>query len=428
MIGGITTGVGGPIIAEYLAALGDNDAVMLTGTRSLLAETLPDLVAELGVRAARGRSPRPVLHAYASPPPDQPDWSAADWAWYWLQFEREFELLGQPFVEVSHSKAGREHRHRLYLRVRRDGSCVGLSHNFPRQEYLSRRTEYRLGAPMIAGRFNRAVAHRLRTEGRPEVAHAMEAAGLLDRVRPSAPSTRERRQAVRNGMTVLSVGVAILTAWQISDDGPSFLASLAERGLRLEHGSRPIVVRDAAGGVHPLRRLLDRASRHDDSRGVLLAALQAKLSPAPPSIAGAAPPKSADDAIDPSAVMVAYTAAMPGYDVERDRAARQDWLDRARRDEYDTGWLPGPVAAMIESIHLVPGRAIVILDLHGRGTISDSFSRLSYRGPQGLMPSSEWWFALSRRGWRQSNPERHREPSVSALTQTLRPLAPQRRL
>ena len=535
MIAGATRGNGGPEIAAYLMDQGDNDLVVPGPCRGLLATGLPGQVAELRARAARGRSAQPILHAHANPPPDQSAWSEADWSTYWAVYEEEFELQAQPWTEVTHVKAGRMHRHRLYLLVRPDGTCISLSHGKARHEYLSRLTEHRMSVPMIAGRHNRAVAARLVRDGHEDAAEAMRTLGLLDCPRPAGRRFREQRQAERTGVTITDVEQAVLAAWQGSDTVPAFKAALWDRGLTLERGtsvSKPgdpvVILRDWAGGAHGLRMVLDRVLRQSGQPGASLASMADKLGGArqshaalyqlatadaeqptiptehrapvdgedavddrstdgdtgrggtdrPPeperaglgrvadsrrreSTVGAAgtrgggpdrrpdrsagsrggalgeagmpsntagarrggqgrvvewglgnalsgheharrldlqPGPRADDVPTASDEEVAYMADMPSAGWA-DQSARKEWLMEARLGRYDMRRLPEALGETLTGMTVVPERETVVLDLADGGRVFDTFRRLIFCGPAGLLSAGDWRATMSQRGW-----------------------------
>ena len=197
MIAGATRSAGGPALAIYLMHLGDNETVRLGRSRGLLATALADQVAELDARAARGRSPKPLSHVWASPDPLEAPWTERDWRRYWQRYEAEFDLGDQPLAEVVHIKLGREHRHRVYLLIQANGRCIRTSHDHVRREYLSRLTEHLRGDRLIAGRHNRAIHQRLLVEGQNDFAAAIRKAGLLGRTRPKATSPAQRRRDER---------------------------------------------------------------------------------------------------------------------------------------------------------------------------------------------------------------------------------------
>ncbi len=298
MISGATRGDGGPYIVSHLLTQGmsgiepgANDEAVISGRRGLLADGLDGMVREMVARGAHGRTDRPLIHVHADPPPGR-DWSAAEWQRFWSLYETEFDLTDRPFSEVTHRKHGREHRHRLYLAVRADGTVVNLSHEYARREKLSRIVEYETRAPFVLGRHNRAVHQRLMREGREDVAAAMAGAGLLEASRPEALSPGARQQAERAGMDTLAVDAAVLAAWQASDNGASLVTALTAAGLHLVAGTKEVLVADRDGRLHPnpLGKLLGRVSKAAGLDRVAAGEVRARL-------AGVAILKHRDDVI-----------------------------------------------------------------------------------------------------------------------------------
>ena len=260
MIAGATRGAGGPALGRHLANVGMNEAVIVGDSRGLVSECIEDQVAELTRLGSHARTQAPLYHVHADPPEGRP-WDDADRARYWELFEREFGLERQPFASVIHLKGGREHEHRAYLRTRPDGTAIRLDHDFARREKLSRIMEHERGEPFTRGAHNRAVIAALRME-RPEVAAAMESAGMHEGPRARATVTpAERLQQDRTGISKKQVAASVAQAWAASDSGPAFVAALAEQGLRLAQGDKCAVVVDGTGNTHSLQRMLAMDAR-----------------------------------------------------------------------------------------------------------------------------------------------------------------------
>ena len=284
MIIGAVRGAGEPQLDSYLLRSEPGQQARLGTSRGLVARDLPGQLATMRARSLLGRSTAPIMHCWASPDPMGPAWTEADWRHWWRAYEEEFGLQEQPYTEVIHGKDGQEHRHRVYLLVRPDGTCFSLSRQSRRHEYLCRLAEHRTGARLIQGRHNRAVAGRLQREGRDDVADAMEAAGLLTAPLRSAYSTQERHQATRTGVPIDHVANIVLAAWlhaiRGDRDSDGFRAALAQRGLQVGPGTRATyVVWAATGGKRNLLGLLVRAASRAglDPASVSLAAVRARL-------------------------------------------------------------------------------------------------------------------------------------------------------
>ena len=263
MISGATRGAGGRALGAHVANAEANEEVRMGPSRGLVTDTIRDQVAELTELGSHARTRQPLYHVHLDPHPDH-EWTDAQRERYWQRFEREFGLERAPFASQFHTKGGRTHEHREYLRVRPDGTAIRLDHDFARREKLGRIAEHEAGLPFVPGAHNRAVAAALEREGRADIAEAMREAGLLDRRRPEAKTTPEQRQqAERTGVDPRAVGAAALAAWRASDDGRSQRAALEERGLRLAQGDRAAILVDATGNVHAFGRVLGKAAKEE---------------------------------------------------------------------------------------------------------------------------------------------------------------------
>ena len=309
MIAGGVRGAGGPALGRHLASAAKNEAVLPLDGRGLTATGIRDQVAELTRLGAHARTRAPLYHVHADPPADRP-WTPDERASYWQAFEAEFSLEDRPFAAVAHVKDGRPHEHRVYLRVRADGTAVRLDHDHARREKVGRTFEFSRGEALTPGAHSRAVLAALDREGRGDVAQAMRAAGLDTMPRPRASSTpRERAQAERTATDPAAIAAAALAAWGASDGAEAFAAALAERGLRLARGDKVAVLVDASGVAHPLGRLLGKESKTAGDR-IGAADVRARLSgldlplvdqvsALPRAAPGAAPPSALPDDITP---------------------------------------------------------------------------------------------------------------------------------
>ena len=291
MIAGATRGAGGPALGRHLAKASGNDAVVELQGRGLIALGIRDQVAELTALGSHARTRTPLYHVHADPPADCP-WTPAEREAYWRMFEAEFGVADRPFAAVLHRKDGRDHEHRVYLRIRADGTAIRLDHDHARREKLSRLFEFGRGDALVAGAHDRSVAAALEREGRRDAAAAMRASGVLERPRPRAPvRPRERAQQERTGVLLADVGAAVLAAWRASDTGPAFRAALAEHGLRLAHGDRAAIVVDPSGNAHPVARLLGRESKAAGGVRIGSAEVRTRLAglDLPPHVPGTVP-------------------------------------------------------------------------------------------------------------------------------------------
>ena len=218
MIAGATRGAGGVALARHLLATKAGQQVLVMPSRGLAAETLKDQIAELVADAAHGRTDRPVHHIHVDPPPEAANPNEII-ATFLRHYEAEFGLKENQRCGVFHRKNDRQHAHVVYSLVGETGRVADLRHEYARREKISRITEHECGLPFVRGKHNRAVHKVLLSEGRADVAAAMEAAGLLSGKRPVAHSTpRQRAQAERTAVPLDHIRNAAFAAWRTSDD------------------------------------------------------------------------------------------------------------------------------------------------------------------------------------------------------------------
>lgn len=220
---------------------------------------------ELTRLASHARSSQPIYHVHLDP---ARPWTQVQRDRYWFLFEHEFGLQNQAFVEAVHIKKGREHYHRAYSRVKRDGTVIALSHDYARREKIGRMAEFEFDGEHVAGRHNRSVSAALNREGRIDVVRSILASGLTTMPRLSAPMTpRERHQMAGTTIDPIGVEKIALHIWRDSQtcDLPS---RFAFEGLRLFQGYSGPVLLDAGGGVHSLVRVIGNASASTGFRGV----------------------------------------------------------------------------------------------------------------------------------------------------------------
>lgn len=260
MISGATRGAGiGNALAKHL--MKDENEVRVVEGRGLGCITLQGKIAELVALSAGGRTDRPVYHVHCSPDPGIADETAAR-ARFWVLFEREFGMEGQPWCGVEHVKKDRRHEHRVYTVAKPDGGIVDLRFDFIRREKIARVVEYEHGMAPVPSKHARAIVAALRRDGRDDVADWLVAAGMTTIARPVAPLTpRERLVQERTGVDLEDVRRAALAAWRASKDGQGFLAALRERGLDLRQGRVGPVVVDQVGTAHLATRLIGAAAR-----------------------------------------------------------------------------------------------------------------------------------------------------------------------
>lgn len=156
VISGTTLGRGGVALGRHLAdrrhAL-QNEEVQLGAARGIVSEDIEGAIAELTRIVSHARSRQPLYHVHLDP--EQP-WRQTQCERYWFLLEQEFGFENQPFAEAVHIKHGRAHYHRVYSRVRRNGTVIALSLDYARREKLGRIAEVEFAGHHLAGRLEAA--------------------------------------------------------------------------------------------------------------------------------------------------------------------------------------------------------------------------------------------------------------------------------
>src|ERR1035437_8687154 len=181
-------------LADHLGNEHDNETATITKTGGDLyrfdkhglpvADELRLMFAQMDMSArGHGKDDNHIYHVSLSPErPLEP----AQWSRAWALYEAEFDLEKRPFVEVTHEKEGRLHKHRAYYALDERGRGLNISHNYPRNEKVARVMEHEFGHDMTAGKHNRAVMRWLQVEGRGSVSEWMERQKADQLARPVA--------------------------------------------------------------------------------------------------------------------------------------------------------------------------------------------------------------------------------------------------
>jgi len=249
-------------LAKHLMKQRDIDGtpqvVTVSGSRDLITgDDVYEALDDMAIMAqASDRCQKDLYHVSMSPaaPMDEEAWAVA-----WDAYEQEFGLQDQPFIEVTHAKGDNRppHKHRCYSRVDiQTGRAVAISHNYVRNELVSRLIEYNFGHDLVIGKFNRSVMKRLRQEGENEIVAWMEAGHAHSCERPAAKQNHQDVQQEKRTRVPTDQVVQDLTeCFERTDNGRSFEVALAEKGYVLARGDRrDFVVIDWQGAVHSPRR------------------------------------------------------------------------------------------------------------------------------------------------------------------------------
>ena len=251
-------------LADHLGNTHDNETATITGVSDGLyrfdkhdlsvADELRLMFAQMDMNARRhGKDDNHIYHVSLSPA--QP-LKAEAWGRAWAHYEAEYSLQRHDYVEVTHEKEGRLHKHRAYYALDEHGRCLNISHNYPRNEKISRVMEHEFGHDMTAGRHNRSVMKRLHEEGRKIVAAWMEQKQADQQERPAAlMSFDDYQQEQRTTWPRKQAQADVREVYERADNGKGFETALLSRGYFLAQGEkRPWVVLDPRGGVHSAPR------------------------------------------------------------------------------------------------------------------------------------------------------------------------------
>jgi hypothetical protein len=268
------TGLGGALVRHLLKD--ENQVTVLPG-RGLGSATLAAQMVELVAQSAGGRTDRPIYHCFCAPDPSIADEAAARTR-FWALFEKEFGMEGQPWCGVEHHKGGRRHEHRVYSLALPTGAVVDLRWDYLRREKCARIVEFEFGVAPVPSKFARAIAARLRRDGRTDIADWLVASGQTTAARPIARLTpRERMIEERTGISLDDLRRLTLAAWREGTDGASFLAALRRRGLDLREGRVGPVVIDASGAAYLATRLIGAGARRFEGERMPAEAVKDRL-------------------------------------------------------------------------------------------------------------------------------------------------------
>lgn len=244
-------------LAAHLLNARENEQVSFSESRYVLAEDVRGGLLDMEDLAKGSRCQQYLYHISINP--DRP-LSEEEWQRAWQRYEEEFGLREQPFVEVTHRKNERWHKHRVYARIDLEtGKAIQLSFTRVRNEKIARLLEYEFGHELTIGKHNRAAIAKLKEEGYHEVVAWMEQHQAHQAPRPVAEKNHaDHQQEKRTQKSLEQVQRELREDYQRTDSGKAFEAAIAERGYVLARGDkRDFVILDAEGGIHSPRRRLE---------------------------------------------------------------------------------------------------------------------------------------------------------------------------
>jgi hypothetical protein len=231
-------------LANHLLNAEKNEKITIVRVDGTVARDLHGAFAEMEAVASGTRCKKSLYHAKISPDPKEPRLTPEQWDRAVQSLAKELGMDGHAYVLVLHRKYGdrtpdvlREHAHVVFSRINPDTMRAAHDgHNYRKHEVVSRQLEQEFGHARIQG------AHVDRN-GQP---------------RPDrTPPDWSMQQAARTGVQPESVADTVKRLRAETRSAEKFAAALPKEGLTLAAGNRDLVVLDATGGVHTLRRCLD---------------------------------------------------------------------------------------------------------------------------------------------------------------------------
>lgn len=239
-------------LLRHLARVDTNETVEV-GTCRGVTPTLSEAMEELALRSATVAAKKSWYHVVGNPEPGQP-MSEQAWEAYWADYEAEFDLKKQFLIEVRHLKHRRNHRHRVYSLVRDDGTLVSVSHNYRKNELVSRLVEIAGGHPLHPGKHHRWVVAELARRGvkLPMVPRTAE------RSTPTFNQSEHQQAERKLGTDPRDFKAQVYAHYaQSGGDWRRFAASLDRDRITVGQGTSALLVIDERSRFHlPLARLL----------------------------------------------------------------------------------------------------------------------------------------------------------------------------
>ena len=234
----------GPLLT-HLTNGEDNEAVLLVqGTTRDLKDAVDD---------ARRHNRTYCLRHIVVAPAEAVTSEQAFYAFNAVAAEFDFSLERAVIFEHQKPRASssnfNKHWHLIVPEVDAvDGGVLSSSHNYSRQEKLSRLMEFQFNHQPILGAHHDVVIKTLRQEGHRDAAAWLSSAFPVDRLRPiEAFSTGVHQARKRDGIDVSIARQHVLRAWENSRDAKGFHARLSEHGLSARRGERIWIIETLGG-------------------------------------------------------------------------------------------------------------------------------------------------------------------------------------
>ncbi|MBV8938025.1 MAG: hypothetical protein JO095_19780, partial [Alphaproteobacteria bacterium] len=206
----------------------DNEQVELVEKRGLLAESLPGMMREMAQYARLSPRCKNFMHIVSFNPEPRMELTDAQWEQVYEIYDRHRGIPpGQPGFTIKHVKKGREHRHRVSLRVNLATlRALPDGFDFPVCRAAQKEVEEKLGL----------------TPGPQQVTFGGKV------------KSWERMRGAKTGIDPHQVEAEVMALLRQSENGQAFKAALEAHGYLLITGKRGLLVLDRAGKEHSLAR------------------------------------------------------------------------------------------------------------------------------------------------------------------------------
>jgi Ti-type conjugative transfer relaxase TraA len=234
----------GAKLAAYLTTAKENEKVTLWELRGFASEDIREAFRSVHVMAeAIPQLEQPFFHVQVRNPEGE-TLTREQWMRVADRIEAKLGLTGQPRAIAFHenTETGHEHMHLTWSRIDEETlTARRLPFYKLRLKEVCRELEIDLGLTRVTGERHGPVM---------------------------APLRYEQEQARRLGIDIHEIRASIRACWDHSDNGRSFVAALADKGLVLARGERRgFIAVDAAGGMHALgKRILGHSAEEVRAR------------------------------------------------------------------------------------------------------------------------------------------------------------------
>jgi hypothetical protein len=224
--------------AKHLMNGEQNERVTLCEMRGLAAENVPDAFREMAAVAMGTLCQNYFYHANINPR-EHEELTAEQWQTAVDTLEQHLGLDGTARFVVEHRKAGRTHRHVIWLRIDiQSMTAVVMADDYEKHQAASRELEKLFGLDKV-----QSVSGRTRASG----------------PRPSRrPKTWESFRGQKSGIDPWKMKQEITQLYRAAKNGAAFAAALEARGYKLVRGTHAaFCIMDEAGHLHSLARRID---------------------------------------------------------------------------------------------------------------------------------------------------------------------------